>query len=352
MNCLYFSFFAQIKKLMANKIGSILIIGTQRSGSNLLRIMMNQLKSIEAPHPPHILLTFSPLMNSYGDLTVESNFRLLIDDVAKFVEANPVKWVHMEFDREKIRSHCKSNSLVEVFKAIYEIKAEMKGASYWCCKSMANLYFADAIEKEGLEPFYIHLVRDGRDVAASFKRAIVGEKHIYHLAKQWQNEQAIASSVLRNYGKDRSAVLLYEQFIDHPEKSLSPVLEKMGLKWDNAMLNYFTSDEAKNTAAAGEMWKNVVRPVDNTNKQHYSEKLTPLDIEIFERIAGETLLQFGYETHYPLNAKPFTEEEVKVFDHDNELLKKQARTLLVKDATSRIPQEKVLTDIKSRQSGN
>ncbi|MBK8363118.1 MAG: sulfotransferase [Bacteroidetes bacterium] len=337
---------------MANKVGSILIIGTQRSGSNLLRIMMNQLKSIEAPHPPHILLTFSPLMNLYGDLSVESNFRLLIDDVARFVEANPVKWVHMEFDRDKIRSYCESNTLVQVFKAIYQVKAEMKGASFWCCKSMANLYFADAIEQEGLEPFYIHLVRDGRDVAASFKRAIVGEKHIYHLAKQWQNEQAIATSVISRYGKNRSAVLLYEQFIEDPEKSLSPVLEKIGLKWDNAMLNYFTSDEAKNTAAAGEMWKNVVRPVDNTNKQHYSEKLTPLDIEIFERIAGETLLQFGYETHYPLNAAPFTEEEVKAFDHENELLKNQARTLLVKDATARIPQEKVLSDIKSRRAGN
>ncbi len=337
---------------MANKIGSILIIGTQRSGSNLLRIMLNQLNEIEAPHPPHILLTFSPLLHLYGDLTTESNFRLLIDDVANFVEANPVKWSHMEFDREMIRSRCKTNSLVQIFKAIYEIKAEFKGASHWCCKSMANLYFADAIEAEGLDPFYLHLVRDGRDVAASFKRAIVGDKHIYHLAKQWHNEQAIATSVLKNFGKDRSAVLLYEQFIDNPEKSLSPILAKLGMKWDNSILNYFTSDEAKNTAAAGEMWKNVVRPVDNTNKLHYSEKLTPMEIEIFERIAGETLLQFGYETHYAWNATRFTEAEIHAFDHENDLLKNQARTLLVKDATARIPQEKVLTAIKSRAARN
>ena len=337
---------------MTNQIGSVLIIGTQRSGSNLLRIMLNQLKSIEAPHPPHILLTFSPLIHLYGDLSDESNFRTLINDVANFVEANPVKWTQMNFDREKIRRHCNSNSLVQVFKAIYEIKAEMKGASYWCCKSMANLYFADAIEKEKIEPFYIHLVRDGRDVAASFKRAIVGEKHIYHLAQQWKNEQAIATDVINNYGKERSAVLLYEKFIDDPENSIAPILEKLGLKWDNAMLNYFTSDEAKNTAAAGEMWKNVVRPVDNTNKQHYSEKLTPLEIEIFEKIAGKTLLQFGYDTHYPLNPTPFSEAEIKEFDHENELLKNQARTLLVKDATARIPQEKVLKEIKSRAAKN
>ena len=36
-------------------------IGTQRSGSNLLRLMLNQLEGIYAPHPPHILKTFYPL---------------------------------------------------------------------------------------------------------------------------------------------------------------------------------------------------------------------------------------------------------------------------------------------------
>lgn len=333
---------------MTNKIGSILIIGTQRSGSNLLRIMLNQLTSIEAPHPPHLLFVFSPLLPQYGELKEEANFMRLIDDVASFVEANPVKWGNMDFDRKKIRQHCNGNSLVQIFKAIYEVKAERKAADYWCCKSMANLYFASSIEEEGLLPFYIHLVRDGRDVAASFKRAIVGEKHIYHIAKQWQNEQAIATNVIKDYGKDRSAILLYEEFIEDPEKALTPILKLLGLKWDSSILNYFNSDEAKNTASAGEMWKNVVRPVDNTNKQHYSEKLTGEDIEIFERITGKTLIQFGYDTHYPLNDTPFTPEEIKAFDHENDLLKTQARTLLVKDAKSRVPQETVLAEIKKR----
>ena len=33
----------------------IFMIGTQRSGSNLLRLMVNQAPDIAAPHPPHIL---------------------------------------------------------------------------------------------------------------------------------------------------------------------------------------------------------------------------------------------------------------------------------------------------------
>lgn len=33
----------------------IFMIGTQRSGSNLLRLMLYQLPCIAAPHSPHIL---------------------------------------------------------------------------------------------------------------------------------------------------------------------------------------------------------------------------------------------------------------------------------------------------------
>jgi hypothetical protein len=48
----------------------IQFIGTQRSGSNLLRVMLNQLPEISAPHPPHILKTFFPLLPLYGNIEV------------------------------------------------------------------------------------------------------------------------------------------------------------------------------------------------------------------------------------------------------------------------------------------
>ena len=34
------------------------LIGTQRSGSNLFRLMLNEFDEVFAPHPPHILETF------------------------------------------------------------------------------------------------------------------------------------------------------------------------------------------------------------------------------------------------------------------------------------------------------
>ena len=51
-----------------NSIQGIQMIGTQRSGSNLLRVMLGGIDAIAAPHPPHILQRFLPLLPKYGSL--------------------------------------------------------------------------------------------------------------------------------------------------------------------------------------------------------------------------------------------------------------------------------------------
>ena len=154
---------------------SKIIIGTQRSGSNLLRLMLNQLPEIETPHPPHLLQIFTPLLTGYGSLDVKENFETLVNDVWQYIQVNPVAWYNFNTTPAQIINRYKQPSLTEIFRVVYEIKAEYKHARYWSCKSMANVYFLQEMEA-GMQPFYIHLLRD---VAASFKNAIVGEKHIY-----------------------------------------------------------------------------------------------------------------------------------------------------------------------------
>merc|ERR1711881_14916 len=84
------------------------LIGSQRSGSNWLRSMMNESKDVAGPHPPHILKRFTPeIMEKFGDLQDEENFKTLIDHVCEFVEKNPVTWESecgkaIIFDRENI----------------------------------------------------------------------------------------------------------------------------------------------------------------------------------------------------------------------------------------------------------
>jgi hypothetical protein len=335
---------------LKKRIQPLLIIGTQRSGSNLLRLMLNQLPAIEAPHPPHLLQVFSPLLSAYGDLEAENNFENLVLDVLRYVEENPVPWMHVTYNLDEILQRCTTKSLVELSKVIYELKAEVKKADYWCCKSMANVYFIPEIEKGGLNPFYIYLLRDGRDVAASFKKTIVGEKHIYFIARQWRKEQELAISMTEKYARERTAILRYEEFIMNPQKALSPILQMLGLQWSGNILDYYLSEEAKHTAASGEMWRNVIKPVDSTNMKHYSEKLSAEEILIFEKVAGKMLQQLGYklENNQSDLVDDFSDEQIALFQLENDKAKKEARLKYPKDAALRVPQEGIINEIKQR----
>lgn len=327
----------------------IIIIGTQRSGSNLLRLMLNEHSQIAAPHPPHILLTFFPLMAKYGDLSVEENFEQLATDVCDFVSCNPVPW-DLNIDAQQIMEQCASRTLVSIYARIYEAYARLHDKSHWCCKSMANLYYIPEIEQE-IKPFYIHLVRDGRDVAASFKKAIVGEKHSFYLAKQWKEDQDAAELNCRTHASERYIPVMYESLIRDPRNTLKILFHHLGLEFEENALQYYKGKDALQTAEAGKMWDNVKRPVIQENSNKFMAQLTEDDVLLFESIAGETLERHGYTPYFDtgLRKKEFSEAEVAVFKMENDTLKAKA----VKDfdligIEKRKAQSEVIERIKKR----
>ena len=275
----------------------IQFIGTQRSGSNLLRVMLHQMNEITAPHPPHILLNFGKFISSYGKLSKAKNFERLVTDICLWVNHNPVPWDFVHLEPHAIIDQCRSNTLPEVFKVIYEAGAKAEGSDFWCCKSMANVYIAQELEQENICPIYLYLVRDGRDVALSFQKAIVGEKHLYHLAKKWKKDQEAALALKKTIPENRFIEVKYEDLLTDPEKTIRNICEKLNIPFQSDFNNYHLSEESKNTSESGVMWQNVKRPVLKNNFGKYRELMSQKDLQIFESIAGDTLETLGYQVH-------------------------------------------------------
>ncbi|MEN8125827.1 MAG: sulfotransferase [Bacteroidota bacterium] len=303
---------------------SIQIIGTQRSGSNLLRVMLNQINEVDAPHPPHILKRFFPLLPKYGDLNIEENFEKLIEDICKLVELNPVPWKGITLDKNDIKSKCKTRTLVEVFRVIYELKAISSNAKYWCCKSMSNIHYVNTIESEGVKPLYIHLYRDGRDVALSFMKAIVGQKHIYHIAKQWKEEQEMCIQLKEKLGEDRVFSISYEELLNNSKEVLTQLCHFLSVPFSNSMLSYYNSNESHLTAESGKMWKNLSHPIIKNNFNKFFKELHEDQIKTFEHIAGSTLLKLNYKRYLTINGTYFSDDQIEKFNHENKLLKQNA----------------------------
>jgi hypothetical protein len=384
------------------------MIGTQRSGSNLLRLMLNQLPDIVAPHPPHILQRLMPLVDKYGDLTRNENFISLVDDVCRLVELNPVPWEGVILNRLNTMGRCRDRSLVAVFIAVYDELARVRGAKTWCCKSLANIHYLDDIESyfdvqggtnpglrgtrvepagdvqggtnpglrgtrvepagdvqggtnPGLrgtrvEPAesdakYIYLYRDGRDVAVSFRKAVVGEKHSYHIAKEWAGTQRLALRLREKIGPERFFSVSYEDITGKPEQTMRALCRFLGRPFTSAMLDFHQSDEAKRAAESSELWSNVTRPLMANNTRKFLREATGTDIRIFESVAGDVLDALGYERVAVTRGREhcFSEEELREFDQENRRLKDEM--LLgtdAEDAKRRDRQAALLAEIRAR----
>ncbi len=334
---------------MSVTLTGIQFIGTQRSGSNLLRVMLEQNPDIAAPHPPHLLYKFVPLLPLYAPLD-QQNYTLLVGDMIDYTYANPVPWEGVVLDKETIVNQSPQYHIFEAFRLIYEAAARYKTARYWCCKSMQNLYYSEDIERFGLDLKYIFLYRDGRDVALSFKKAIVGDKHVYPLALQWKKEQDICLHLYKRYGAEKVFLLNYEHLITSPEVCLQQLCTFLDLKYNEKMMKFYESDSSKATAAAGEMWKNVEKPLikDNTNK--FLSELSAEEIEIFEWVAGDTLQALGYSLYSDLQHPGLVQAETIVhYMKENEDRKKEFLTQASqKDIEKRQSQLKIIEKIKQR----
>ncbi|MGN6440223.1 MAG: sulfotransferase family protein [Agriterribacter sp.] len=327
----------------------IQFIGTQRSGSNLLRVMLEQHPAIAAPHPPHLLHIFMPLLSLYEPLN-EKNYKLLLSDMVDYVNVNPVPWEGVQFNKEEMLAQSRQHHIFEIFRLIYEAVAKSKHAQYWCCKSMQNLFYSQAMEQYGLDLKYIFLYRDGRDVALSFKKAIVGDKHVYHLAKQWKQEQDICLDLYKQYGAEKVFLLNYEKLVAEPEHCVQSLCRFLNIEYKMEMMQFYESSSSKSAAAAGDMWKNLEKPVmqDNTNK--YLKELSTEEIEIYEWMAGDTLQALGYALSSKLQHPGLINADVVAgYDAENKERKKQfLETAPKNDIEKRQAQLDILHSIKTR----
>ena len=306
---------------------SIHMIGTQRSGSNLLRLMLNQLSEIASPHPPHILQRMYPLLGHYGDLSSRTSFERLVDDVCKLVELNPVPWEGVILDRSDVASRCRERSLVAVFGAVYDIWAESQGASMWCGKSLANVNYVDELERYFEEAKFLYLFRDGRDVAVSFSKAVVGEKHYYHIAKEWAAAQEKALALREKVPHERFFMLSYEDLTGETEPAARRLCEFLGSEYTDAMLEFHRADEAKRATDASSLWSNVTQPVMKHNSKKFLREATAEQITVFENVAGHVLDALGYERYYVESGQErvYTADEIAAFDAENARLKQAVR---------------------------
>ena len=274
------------------------IIGTERSGTNLLRLILNSHSNITIPHPPHILKNFFNLEPLYGDLNNSRILKTLINDIVKTIELHPYPW-GMTIDKEKILNNIKEKNLICIFFAIHEQYLENSGKKMWGCKSTFMINHLALIKQYYPKAKFIYMIRDGRDVAVSARKTIFNHYSIYHTAKLWKKEQQTGIYWLNKLPKEDIHPVKYEDFVSDPEVSLKNICSFLNEMYEVEMLNFFKTKEAKKSSNISAAWKNTANPVMSNNFGKFKAKLAEREVNLFEAMAAPELDYFSYELASP-----------------------------------------------------
>jgi hypothetical protein len=282
----------------------LFILGTERSGSNLLRLILNTHPRIAVPHPPHVVRFFAPLESAYGDLAgCDRAFTALVDDILAFVRRHIYPW-EIPIDRARVLRESSPRDSFGITAALYEQYREHAGKARWGCKSTFMIDYVDRILARFPDARLIYLTRDPRDVAASSRRSVFNPFHPYFTAQLWARQQRTGLALLRSLPPLTIFWVRYEDLIREPERTLAGLCTFLGEEYDERMLHYFETPEASKSASLSRSWENTGKGILSANAGKYRGELSAAEVLAVEGTAREEMVQLGYTPDFPPSAPP------------------------------------------------
>jgi len=267
------------------------IIGTERSGSNLLRLILNAHPALCVPHPPHILKYFGPLAASYGDLDDPPRLARLVRDVRGLIAAHIHPWEDIPSAKEIAAAN--PHSLVEVFFAVYDVCCRRAGKHRWGCKSTFVIDHLEEVLAACPEARFIWLVRDPRDVAVSSRRSMFSPCHPWLTARLWLRQQEVGQRSVAAH-PESFLLLRFEELLTEPEATVRRVCAFLGENFTPAMLEFHQTAAARQSSALSACWQNTGLPIQANNRECYRRELSRAELALVEGVCGRLMDDLGY----------------------------------------------------------
>jgi hypothetical protein len=179
-------------------------------------------------------------------------------------------------------------------------------AEIWIDHTPTNIQYAWTLFRLFPEAKMIHIVRDGRAVAASIMPLDWGPNEIHRAAQYWVESVAYGLAA-ESWGGRRVIRVKYEDLVMNPKDSLGTLCSELGIGYEDEMSNATGFEVPKYTVRQHSL---IGSRLDPTRVDAWKDQLTPRQIEIFESITADLLCYLGYTPQYGLQAKPMSLMEI------------------------------------------
>lgn len=282
------------------------IVGCPRSGTTLLRLMLDAHPELAIPSETHFLFAFAE-HECREAISAEDLYRTVVSHFT---------WRDFGLESAAFRAALKEVEPFNVttgLRTFYRLYAARFGKTRWGEKTPDYGAVMPQLEAIFPEARFIHIIRDGRDVALSKRHLWFGPGNdVQALADDWVQWIVRARNLASRC--THYMEVQYEDLVTDTEMVLRTVCEFIELPFDVRMLRYY--EHADDRAAELKGWPELglsaekLRSLGELTKLppqinrtgRWRSEMTPGERGSFEDVAGALLLKLGYELDPPLPA--------------------------------------------------
>jgi Sulfotransferase family len=267
------------------------IVGSARSGTTMLRLMLNAHPAVAVPPESRFIVE---LWRGRREVRIDTWLQALSDHHRFQTWQLPIERVAAELDGAQVAPYA------EAVAAAYRAYASERGKRRWGDKTPRYIEHIPLLADLFGDARFVHLVRDGRDVALSYADVPFGPKTVAKAADLWATRVRRGIEAGRALGPGRYTEVRYEDLVSDESNlvaKLREMCELLELEYSPAMLEYDELANDEVLARASLYNPNVTRsPMARTRS--WETDMPAAQVEVFEAVAGEVLSDLGYARRY------------------------------------------------------
>lgn len=269
----------------------IFIVGAARSGTTLMRFMISQHPRIYIPPQSG----FIPLLFRNAPTSPMSRRRTIHSFQHIFKSRPFIKHWRLEHPCPDDFLNCLPDfSPASLLNAVYSQYAQQYGADRWGDKTPIYTGHIDLINKIFPQAQFIHIIRDGRDVALSLIKTYKSKiwVDIYFSTVNWKHYVSLALTSARQLGADQYLEVRYEQLTADPEGQLKRICDYLGEEYVPAMSR--PHELAREVVSATNIHARTRQPVTTQRTGKWKREMASADLRLFQAVAGDLLEALAY----------------------------------------------------------
>ena len=271
------------------------MFGFERSGTTLLSMMMGAHPQLAVPLTvTGLWYSYGQRLDDYNDLQTDRDVERLVGDLLK--EERISLWDE-PLSREDIMEVLENRSFPSVVQAFHIAYASKKSKPLWANLDIATLDEMDTAYQWFPNARFIHIVRDGRDVALSHETMPFGSSNTLDCARSWNRRLTINQKMGRILKSSQYKTIRFEDLVNESESTLTELCEFIGVEYSPRMLEYGDMVAGKIPENRRWLWPELDKKPQSSKCYGWKTKMAEKKRIVFEGHAGKVLSNLGYEIY-------------------------------------------------------